>query len=102
MRTKLIILFTLTLALLIGSHEMTMSFGVPETNAMERSEEVPSRESEEHISVITSRVIRSAVLSSGSTNYVLYLYESDFCKQILRHPAFFKSSLHILFLSLRH
>jgi len=102
MRSKLIILSTLTLALLIASHEMTMSFGLLETNAIERSEEVPSRESEEHTSVNTLRVIRPLVLGTGSNTYILYLNDSCFRKVVTRQTAFFKSSLHILFLSLRH
>ncbi len=102
MKSKLIILFTLTLTLLIGAHETTLSFGLLDSYAMERSEEVPSRESEEHTSVITSRVIRPLVLGHGSKNYTPYLYDSDFRKMITNHSAFFKSSLHILFLALRH
>jgi len=102
MRSKLIILLTLTLALLIATHEMTMSFGLLESNAIERSEEVPSRESEEHTSVITVRAIRPLALGSGSNICILYLNDSCFRKVVTRQPAFFKSSLHILFLSLRH
>jgi hypothetical protein len=102
MRSKLIILFTLTLTLLIGSGEMTMSFDLVETSAMERSEEVPSRESEEHASVISSRVIRPLVLGTGSNIANIFFSDSGFRKLVVKHSVFFKSSLHILFLSLRH
>lgn len=69
---------------------------------MERSEESPLRESEEHASIITSKVIRPLVLRPGLNYQITYLFDLVNHKRFTSHSAFFKSSLHILFLSLRN
>lgn len=102
MKSRFAILFTLTLTLLIGYHETTLSFGLLQSYAMERSEETPTRESEEHISVIASRVIQSLVLRQDLKNNITCLFDPAYHKLVTFHSAFFKSSLHILFLSLRN
>ncbi len=102
MRTKVIPLFTLILTLIIGSHDTTLSLGFLNSAAAERSEEAPSRESEEHASEITWRVIRPLMLGPGKISYILSSHNASFRKLVIRPKAYFKSSLHILFLSLRH
>lgn len=101
MKSRFTIFFTLALTLLIASHETTWSFGLLQSHAMERSEETPTRESEEHISVIASRLNQSLVLGQSLKNHIPYRFDPDYHKLVAFHSAFFKSSLHILFLSLR-
>jgi len=102
MRNKITIFFAFALILLLGSHETTSFFGFIEPNAIERSEEVPTRELEEHDLISTSKSARTSVLNPGSRNNLRNFYGTSFRKIDRIHPSFFKSSLHILFLSLRH
>jgi hypothetical protein len=102
MRNKITIFFAFTLILLLGSHETTSFFGFLEPYAIERSEEVPTREVEEHGLISASKSARPLVLSPGSRNDLAVFYSTIFRKTARIHSSFFKSSLHILFLSLRH
>jgi len=102
MRNKITIFFAFTLILLLGSHETTSIFGFIEPNAIERSEEVPTRELEEHGLISASKSSRPLVLSPGSRNILTAFCGTTFGKTGRSHSSFFKSSLHILFLSLRH
>jgi hypothetical protein len=102
MKSKVALYLVFVLALLIGSHETILSFGLVEVNLIERSEEVPSKESEEHTLTISARLVRLSIQNSISGNFVPSFYESSFRRLVANRPPLIKSHLHILFLSLRH
>lgn len=102
MRNKITIFFAFALILLLESHETTSFFGFLEPFAIERSEEGPTRELEEHGLISASRSARPLVLSPGSRNNLTAFYGTTLRKTGRSHSSVFKSSLHILFLALRH
>ncbi len=102
MRNKITIFFAFTLILILGSHETTSFFGFIEPNAIERSEEGPSRETEAQELIVSSRVIQPFVPRNGSIKYLSTLHDKTFCRQGSGQSSFIKPSLHILLLTLRH
>ena len=102
MKSGLTFCFAFALSILIGCQETILSFGLIESSVIERSEELPSRESQEHTLNVSSRGVRLTALNSNTNISVPVLYDYAFRTQVIFRPSFFKSSLHILFLSLRH
>jgi hypothetical protein len=102
MRNRITIFFAFALILLIGSHETTSFFGFLDRQLIERSEEVPSRETEAHELIVSSRVIQPFLVRSVSIKYLSTLHAGFFCKQGSSQSSFVKPSLHILLLALRH
>jgi len=92
----------LALVLLSGTEGKTLSFSFQEIYAMERSESVPSSESEEHASIISARASRPFQQAHGSKICPHLINTSAFRKVPSRFTYPFKSSLHILFRVLRH
>jgi len=102
MMKKAAILLALTLVLLSGSQGKTLSFAFQDFYAMERSEGVPSSDSEGHASIISAKVTRPLKQTHGSKHCPPLINTSAFRKVPSRLTSHFKSSLHILFRVLRH
>jgi hypothetical protein len=102
MRNKITIFFAFALILLLGSHETTSFLGFLDRQAIERSEEVPSRETEAHELIVSSRVAQSFFPRSVSIKYLSTLHTGILSNLGSRKSSFVKPSLHILLLTLRH
>lgn len=102
MTMKTTILLALALVLLSGSQGKTLSFSFQDLYATERSESVPSSESEEHALIVSARAIRPFEQAHGSKHCPPLINTSAFRKVPSRLTSHLKASLHILFRVLRH
>lgn len=102
MMKKTTILLALALVFLSGSHGNTLPFAFQDIQAMERSEGVPSSESEEHASIISVRATRQFAQAFRSKYCPLLTYKSAFRKVLPRIVCPSRDSLHILLRVLRH